>query len=303
MTENYDTKHPDERMAELWLECLETTDTKGQDREALKQEALRLIDALEHPATKRRNRNFPAWGKAAAAAALLVTISLSAWFFTGKGAGDDEIAYLELTVPYGEKKEITLTDGSKVTLNAGSKFRYPGQFADGERDVYLDGEAFFSVAPDKKKPFKVISGNMAIKVLGTEFNVRTYGEDELASVSVRTGKVQVETGEMMSRLIAGDHITLNNRTKDFRKNTVEIKSITYWIHGGLAFHETPINDVAKELTRIYNHKIRFEKGQTFNNLIIGEHDNKSLESVLKSIEYTSGIKFRKEGEEYVLYKE
>ena len=297
------SEYLDERMREFWIECLDSATTGKQDKESLRREALRLIERTKQSRTKQKKWRIPAWTKVAASVLFLVATSLTVYFVADDRFMNTDVVYHELKVPFGQKEEITLADGSRVVLNAGSIFRYPERFTQEERNVYLDGEALFSVTSNIKQPFIVTSTNMAIKVLGTEFNVRTYGEDELAAVSVKSGKVQVMTEEMTTRLTSGDHITLNNRTKDFQKNKVELKSISYWVKGGLAFHETPIRDVAKELTRIYNHKIHFEKGQSFNNLIIGEHDNKSLEAVLKSIEYTSGIKFRKEGDDYILYKE
>ena len=80
--------------------------------------------------------------------------------------------------------------------------------------------------------------------------------------------------------------------------------VAVWIKGSLRFNSTPIRDVAKELERVYNCRITFAPGQDFNNLITGEHDNKSLEAVLKSIEFISGdIKYKKEGINVLLYKE
>lgn len=298
-----DSGYLDERMKEIWLECLSSTKNKEMDKEQLKKEARRLIERIEQSPFTKRRKVYAKWIGIAASLLLLITLSIGVYLMNGRKGTAGDISYLEIQVPYGKKKELLLADGSRIILNAGSLFRYPDHFAGEEREVYLDGEAFFSVESNPKQPFIVVTRNMTIEVLGTEFNVKTYGEDELASVSVKKGKVQVNTEEMSSRLSIGDHITLNNVTKDFRKKKVEANSITHWITGGLAFHETPIADVAKELTRIYNCKIYFEDGQIFTNLIKGEHDNKSIESVLKSIEYTSGIKFRKEQGNYILYKE
>lgn len=78
--------------------------------------------------------------------------------------------------------------------------------------------------------------------------------------------------------------------------------LPYGSKGGLRFSSTPVRDVAKELERMYNCRITFAEGQEFNNLISGEHENKSLEAVLQSMEYTSGIRYRKEGNHIFLFK-
>lgn len=298
-----DSGYLDERIKELWIECLDESYVEEYDKRELKKEARLLIERIEQFRPRKKRTLMKKWISIAAALLILFATSLTYYIIRDQNPAEEEITYLELEVPYGERKELLLADGSRVILNAGTLIRYPEKFPDHERNIFLDGEAFFAVQSDRNQPFIVSTANMTIKVLGTEFNVKTYGEDELASVAVQKGKVRVETEDMSSQLIAGDHITLNNRTKDYQKKKVDAANITYWVKGGLAFYNAPITDVVKELTRIYNCKIHFEEGQTFMNLIEGEHDNKSIESVLKSIEYTSGIKFRKEGKDYILYKE
>ena len=297
-----DSANLDARIKDVWDESLEQKSTAvPDDKEKLRKEAFLLLKKTEVPVSKQWK--ISKWMSIAASLLLMITIGWAVYYnMPDSDTGQTTATFLEIKVPYGDKKEILLSDGSRVILNAGTTMRYPQKFTGIEREVYLDGEAFFNVVSNVKQPFIVTSDNVSVKVLGTEFNVKSYGEDELASVSVKSGKVQVETEEISSRLTSGDQITLNNFTKDYQKKKIELKGITYWVQGGLAFYETPIADVAKELTRIYNRNIRFEEGQSFNNLIVGEHDNKSIESVLKSIEYTSGIKFRKEGEDYILYK-
>ncbi len=295
----------DARMKELWIECLASREEPLYKEELLKREAERLLEERVGKAVtpKKRQWKLRLWSRVAASLLLLIVASWTVYYAAkDRHLSTTELTYQEVHVPYGEKKELLLPDGTTVLLNAGSHFSYPDKFMGEERQVKLNGEGFFSVAKDKSHPFVVSSRDLDIKVLGTVFNVKTYEEDELVSVAVRSGKVQVDTDGISSRLTSGEQITLNHRTKDYQKKTVEANSISSWRKGGLFFNETPIADVVRELNRIYNCKVRFEEGQNFNNLIVGEHDNKSIESVLKSIEYTSGIKCRKEGSEYILYK-
>jgi len=290
----------DRRLKEVWVESLTRNEDPVYTKEQLRKEAHKLLDQLN--AGKPKVVSWIKWASVAAVFLVLLVSSLTVYYLSKDSIRNNVLVYKTENVPYGEKKEILLADGSRVVLNSGSVLRYPDSFNDRERKVYLDGEAFFSITQKKDAPFIVGSEKLAVKVLGTEFNMKAYKHDQQSSVSVKNGKVQVETEEMSSKLVAGDHITLDNYSKDYQKRKIELKSISVWIKGGLTFYETPIEDVVKELTRIYNRTIRFEEGQTFNNFINGEHDNKSIESVLKSIEYTSGIKCRKEKDEFVLYK-
>lgn len=280
----------------LWEESLASYNRTGEEDQKNKQEAKLLIRRIQKKTFSIR----PLLN----IAACLVMVAILGWgiFYSGSFRPDNNELITELYVSYGEKKEIKLSDGSTVILNSGTRIKYPAQFKGKERRVELSGEAFFSIAKDAEHPFIVTTNDLSVKVLGTEFNMKVYDLDERAAVSVKSGKVEVETEDAISRLIAGEQIQVNTITKDYQKGREDFNNISSWIKGGLFFNEAPIGDVVKELERIYNCPIRFEDGQSFDNLIVGEHDNKSIESVFESIEYTTGIKYRKEGKEFVLYK-
>lgn len=181
--------------------------------------------------------------------------------------------------------------------------RYPDRFVGDLREVELEGEGYFRVARNEKMPFIVRTKRLDVQVLGTRFDVKSYSTDEIVSVSVESGKVQVDLPEAMMRLTAKEQVLINTVSGEYSKKT-EDRGVAVWMKGGLRFYSTPIRDVAKELERVYNCRITFASGQDFNNLITGEHDNKSLEAVLKSIEFISGdIKYKKEGIHVLLYKE
>ena len=214
---------------------------------------------------------------------------------------DQDATYLEAFTRYGEKKQLLLPDGTQLQLNSCSYVRYPNRFNGDLRKVELEGEGYFKVARNEKQPFVVGTFRLDVCVLGTQFNVKSYKEDELVSVSVESGKVQVDLPEAMMRLSAQERVYINTISGEYNKQH-EKRTVAVWRKGGLRFSSTPINDVAKELERVYNCSISFAEGQVFKNLISGEHDNKSLEAVLQSIEYTSGIHYKKDGNKVLLYK-
>lgn len=123
-------------------------------------------------------------------------------------------------------------------------------------------------------PFIVKTKRLDVRVLGTRFDVKSYSTDEIVSVSVESGKVQVDLPEAMMRLTAKEQVLINTVSGEYSKKT-EDRGVAVWMKGGLRFYSTPIRDVAKELERVYNCRIAFAPGQDFNNLITGEHDNKS----------------------------
>ncbi|EJW92056.1 anti-sigma factor, partial [gut metagenome] len=106
-----------------------------------------------------------------------------------------QVEWIQTETTFGEKKEITLADGSCVILNACSKLQYPNQFTDNYRNIKLNGEAYFQVAPNPDKPFRIKTPHFGVEVLGTKFNVKSYPDDQIQSVEVENGKVQVDLPE------------------------------------------------------------------------------------------------------------
>ena len=208
----------------------------------------------------------------------------------------------EISVNHGEHKQVTLPDGTVVHLNAGTVMRYPTEFTSDIRLVEMEGEAFFNVMRDEGKPFIIRTRQADVKVLGTSFNVKAYQEDELMAVSVRTGKVEVDMPESVMRLLPNEQIIVNNTNGEILKKNEDAQKVTAWLQGGLYFNRTPISSVIHDLERMYNQEIVLDPNVVFDDYIYGEHDNKSLEAVLNAIQYSTGIRYRKEESRIVLYK-
>ena len=286
----------EELSAEVWEEaalhsCTET------EHERYKEEARQLLRRMEGKKPVRYRR----WLLTTASIAALIALLWAGGSYL-MSLSRSSVAYLEASTTYGEHKEIHLPDGTELILNACSQVRYPERFTGKERHIKLEGEGFFRVSPDKEHPFLIHTSSFDIRVLGTSFNVKSYSSDETVSVNVESGKVQVELPEAFMRLKANEQILINTVSGEYAKQ-YEKRHIAVWREGNLCFDATPIHDVAKELERRYNCRITFAEHQDFTNLISGEHENKSLEDVLRSIEYTSGIHYKISGRDVMLYKE
>jgi ferric-dicitrate binding protein FerR (iron transport regulator) len=231
--------------------------------------------------------------KYAAAVALLILAS-GMLYFLSSGGSDKEIPYMTIKVEHGKQERVTLPDGTKVILNAGTAFSCPQSFHGEKRTVKLDGEAFFDVARNRSKPFVVQTGNAGIEVLGTSFNVKAYGEDEFIAVTVESGKVKVNMEDAMMQLLPGEQFFLDRTTHEVHRNRENTGKTKSWISGELYFNKTPIRSVINELMRRYDCVIEFEDGKIPGEYLSGAHDNKTLEAVLNSIHYTTGINYRKE---------
>ncbi|UGU14899.1 DUF4974 domain-containing protein [Sinomicrobium kalidii] len=168
--------------------------------------------------------------------------------------------YNTLKVPYGKRFQVELSDGTVVHLNAGTELRYPVRFpADEAREVHLKGEAYFNVSEDKEHPFMVSAEELDVKVLGTEFNVSVYPEDEVTDVILVEGSVSLSLHEGekegVTVLSPGDKGTLYHTGKTMSVTQVSTNIYTAWMNGELVFRSMPFNDILKKLERHYNIEI------------------------------------------------
>ena len=280
----------------VWRESQFLEKTEESLKKEYREEAYALLKKIGKKKRKSLKPLLAAAGSIAAAIAVIFSL-----FRLYEGVSRQDIYYECIETTYGERKDITLPDGSMVILNSCSRLRYPTKFTQQTREVRLQGEAFFDVAKDPDRQFVVSAGQFCVKVLGTAFNIKSYDMDEITSVKVDRGKVQIEMPEATMRLSAQERVEVNSLRGTIKKHQ-DLYETAGWRKGCLYFDATPIQDVARELEREYNCSIVFQEGQEFDNLISGEHDNQSLESVLQSLEYISGIKYKKNNRHIFLYK-
>jgi len=171
----------------------------------------------------------------------------------------DELVYNELTVPYGKTFELVLSDGTNIYLNAGTSIKYPIKFIKGlEREVFLKGEAYFDVAENLAAPFTVHTNEVNVRVLGTEFNVSTYPEDDNINTVLVEGAVSIyEKGKVYEKenaylLTPGYKAEWSKVEKNIAIEKTDPSIYTGWIHGKLTFKNLPFKVIRKKLERRYN---------------------------------------------------
>jgi transmembrane sensor len=172
---------------------------------------------------------------------------------------DEAVAYNTLKIPYGKTYQLTLSDGTVVTLNSGTSLRYPEQFGvNGNRNVYLIGEAFFEVAKDKQHPFIVNANEVDIKVLGTKFNVSAYPETATVNSVLVEGSIQMfETANSLNSVVLKQNQMATWQKKSKKMVVEEVDSAFYsaWTKGELAFNDTPFSTITKIIERTYDVEI------------------------------------------------
>ncbi len=195
------------------------------------------------------------WLRIAAAAAILIVGGLFTFSQLNNGLDWQKVAVADTT------EEIILEDGSKIAINSASEFQFPAQFSKEERRVKLKGEAFFDIAKNPEKPFIIETGDLIIRVLGTSFNIRNYGNEGLAEITVRSGRVEVtnENGSFSKILEANDQLTFDKKrmkvqevSKDDQLNALG------WRSGKLVFSSEKMSRVKLAIERTYNVELEFE---------------------------------------------
>lgn len=260
------------------------------------------------PSRKNHGLDFRFFAKVAAAALVMVSVGTASFYLGTRydSSRHDSLAYFETTTPMGSQTKVVLPDRSVVWVNAGSTLRYGRDFNTSGRSVRLDGEAYFEVTRDSLKPFVVKSEELDIKVLGTCFNVKAYGADEMTDVTLVSGRVNVSLRDEVAH--TGDVTLTPNRKLSFNKETnrvrvceVNAKDALSWMEGGLRFSEQPFVSIAKDLERKFNVRIRVESDLLRKEVFSGSFTKDcSLDEILREVDVERKYAWTRSGDEIVI---
>jgi transmembrane sensor len=197
------------------------------------------------------------FGMLMAAAAIITLIIFSISITSNDGSFEHFLSESEQVIARtGEVREVTLSDGSVVTLNANSSLRFKKTFNGNTRDVTLEGEAFFQVTPDKQKPFLIHSGQLRTKVVGTSFNIAAYRKLKDIKVTVATGSVQVNQGNRLVALLSpGTQVIFNKQSNKSQYKKVNQADYTSWRNGELIFKQATFQEIAVTLKQVYDYDL------------------------------------------------
>nr|WP_293302753.1 FecR domain-containing protein [Allomuricauda sp.] len=246
------------------------------------------------------------------AASLLILVGLgSAVYLESKTQPEQELAQsiITKTTEWGQRSDIVLSDGTRITLNAGSSIEFPESFEGATvRQVILDGEAFFEVAKNPNKPFLITTEGVTTKVLGTSFNVNSYAFNDHISVTVKTGKVQVQSTSKNGH-VNTVYLLPNEKAEYSRENDMITKSkldndnYLDWKNGIIRFNDITFLEASKMLSRWYGIHIGFENSKLKNCHVTARYENAKLQVVLESIKYaTKGMDYEFIDQENILFK-
>lgn len=201
--------------------------------------------------------------------------------------------YEEIIVAKGERIQMIFQDGTKVYINSDSKLRYPKKFALNSREVYLEGEAYFEVAKNKKRPFTVNLNGPAIHVLGTSFNVQDYPENKDITVCLDEGHINLTLpSEKKYPVQPGEKLVYNKENKLCTISRIEdMQRMSIWKQNVIVFKDTPLPEVLKVLNRWYNVDFKVEDNRALTYVYTLTSENTLLEKVLMDLEKIAPVKF------------
>ncbi|MBB2147743.1 FecR family protein [Pedobacter gandavensis] len=207
-------------------------------------------------------------------------------------------AFNTISTPRGGQYQIALPDGTMVWLNAASSLKFPSSFTGKDRLVALTGEAYFEVAKDKKRPFKVKTEEQEVEVLGTHFNINAYDDEQGVKTTLLEGSVKVKLPSNKSALLKpGEQSLVLN---DIKINQVDANSAIDWKQGLFWFNDENIYSIMRQFSRWYNIEVEY-RGDVRNIRFGGQVSRmKNLSQVLRIMELTKSVEFRVEGNKIIV---
>jgi transmembrane sensor len=234
-----------------------------------------ILAATQRP-KKRLNYQ---WLQIAALLAICVTAALLGTY----NHQPAETPFYQVNTGSGQRKTVTLSDGTRIWLNNTSKLKYPAKFAGNTREIELDGEAFFKVAHNPKHPFLIHTRTVKVQVLGTSFNVRSYAADQDIAVNVATGKVAVISDVKTVMLEKNEGIVYNRNTHGFNTSAEDAAMSHAWQNGVLIFRYQTLENICISLERWYGIKCDIKSEKLKKKKYTLEQHHETLNNVMKAL--------------------
>lgn len=173
------------------------------------------------------------------------------------GGESEAVVYNKLDIPRGGEFCLTLSDGTRVWLNSETSIQYPVVFGTKERRVFIQGEAYFEVAKDAKKPFTVQFMSSSVTVLGTSFNIRAYPEEKQSQTTLAEGSVRIYSPGSSMLLKPGEQAEVKALSGEMVKKEVDVKTFTSWKNGRFVFEQELLENIMRTLERWYDIRVIF----------------------------------------------
>jgi ferric-dicitrate binding protein FerR (iron transport regulator) len=220
--------------------------------------------------------------------------------YDAAAASNSTIAWNTMSTPKGRQFKIVLPDGSRAWLNAASSIRFPTVFAGNMRQVDITGEVYFEVAANASQPFRVNTpGNTTIDVLGTDFNVNAYTDEDCVNATLMAGSVKVSKNNFSALLKPGEQARVSSDAHIRTITAIDTEKVMAWKNGRFDFEDAGLKEVMRQLERWYDIEVVYEKNIPDIHFGGKLSMDMSLQGVLLTLQDT-GVHFRLEGRKLIV---
>ncbi|WAC40813.1 FecR family protein [Pedobacter sp. SL55] len=203
------------------------------------------------------------------------------------------VAWNTLSIPAGGCYNVTLSDGTVVWLNAKSSLKYPTEFTGKERIVELDGEGYFEVAHNSKKPFKVVTQHQTVEVLGTHFNINAYQDEQSTTTTLLEGSVRINASGAQKLLIPNQQAKLSAGKMTITSYNTD--NAIDWVSNDFIFDNESLSSIMRKISRWYNVEVSYPANLSNIEFTGSISRSKNITQVLKIMELTGMVNFKVEG--------
>ncbi len=224
--------------------------------------------------------------------------------YTGQGmkkSANNETVFNTISTPRGGQYQVTLSDGTKVWLNAASSISFPVAFTATGRSVSVTGEAYFEVAHDRHRPFKVQINNSEIEVLGTHFNVNAYEDEATVRTTLLEGKIKQTTkdGTLQKILLQGQQSDIRKNGEISVSSNVDTEEAVAWMQGNFQFRSADLRAVLRQVSRWYDVDIEY-KGNVDLHFTGQLPRSENASTLFENLALTGEVHFRIEGRKIIV---
>lgn len=219
---------------------------------------------------------------------------------------NDQAFYNTITTPRGGQYQVTLSDGTKVWLNAASSIHFPVVFTGSERKVEITGEAYFEVAKNKAMPFKVTAGSSEVEVLGTHFNINSYTDEPSIKTTLLEGMVKVTVpvlgaSQSAEFLQPGQQAAINKQGRISVIKNADLEEAVAWKNGRFQFKSADLKSILRQISRWYDADIEY-KGNVDMHFSGQLPRNDNVNKVFEKLALTGEVNFMVEGKKIIVSK-
>ncbi|WP_346862025.1 FecR domain-containing protein [uncultured Draconibacterium sp.] len=249
---------------------------------------------------KVRKLNVPNLLKYAAIAVLLVALPFM--YFLGNKNAAVQDSYTTITCALGDKSNLVLPDSTLVCLNSGSTLRFNNNFKKGVRQVFLDGEAYFSVTKDAENPFRIKTNEIDVEVLGTEFNMKAYSDEKTVSTTLVEGSVKISSQHQETVIKPGQKLVYSVDSKKMALyELADLSPETEWKDGRLVFRNESLGDLEFKLERWFDVDIVLADEAVKKRKYTGTLERESILEVMSYFKLARSVDYELEGNKITFF--